>query len=171
VVSLDDLRELVLYKKQFFLPINLKDKKKGSAIFLMTPNYKSSLLAMSAPYTANRRCFESYYLNKAISAYIDSFDESVSFINNGEYLFEQPLSSEDRNKLDDSMFGLPKQRRYPLNDEAHVLAAIRFFNHVEKEYEEELAKNIIRRIGQLGIASKIKVGDKNRFKPYWEKSA
>ena len=129
MVSLDDLRELVIYKKQFFLPINLKDKKKGSAIFLMTPNYKSSLLAMSAPYTANRRCFESYYLNKAISAFINKFDESVSFTDDiGEYLFEQPLSSEDRNKLDDSMFGLPKQRRYPLNDEAHVLAAMRFCN-------------------------------------------
>ena len=180
MVSLDDLRELVIYKKSFFLPINIKDKKKGSAIFLMTPNYNSSLLAMNMPYAINRRYFESYYLNKAISVYINGKDKEELKDNNecvfdsnnpGDYLFEEALSSKERNELDDSMFGLPKQRRYPLNDEAHVLAAIRFFNHVEKEYEEELAKNIIKRIGQLGIASKIKVGDKNRFKPYWEKSA
>ena len=57
MVSLDDLKELVLYKKPFFLPIDPKDKKKGSAIMLLTPNYKSSMFAMTAPYAINRNYF------------------------------------------------------------------------------------------------------------------
>ena len=87
-----------------------------------------------------------------------------------KYLSETAMSSKDRNKLPDSEFGLPKQRRFPLNDEKHVLLAIKFFNHVEPEYESELAKNIIKKIKAYDMADKVHVGDKNRFKPYWEKS-
>ena len=47
MVVLDDLKDLMIYKKQFFLPINLKDKRHGSAIMLLTPNYQSSMLAQA----------------------------------------------------------------------------------------------------------------------------
>ena len=80
------------------------------------------------------------------------------------------LSSKQRNNLPDSAFGLPKERRYPMPDEKHVLLAIRFFNHVEPEKEKELAKNIIKKIKEFDMADKVKVGNGNRFKPYWEKS-
>ena len=169
MVSLDDLKELVLYKKPFFLPIDPKDKKKGSAIMLLTPNYKSSMFAMTAPYAINRRYFESYYFEKAITRYIKN--ESVFDMDNSdEYIFEQALSTKDRNSLPDSDFGLPSQRRYPMPDKSHVLSAIRFFNHVEKEYEAELAKNIIKKIKKFDMVSDVHVGKSNRFLPYWEKS-
>ena len=171
MVVLDDLKDLMIYKKQFFLPINLKDKRHGSAIMLLTPNYQSSMLAMTEPYIINRRTFESYYVEKSITRYIKQQNEAVIDIGDpGQYLFEVELTSSERKQLDDSEFGLPKQRRYPLNDEAHVLAAIRFFNHVEKEYEAELAKNIIKKIKEYDMADQVHVGDNNRFKPYWEKS-
>ena len=171
MVVLEDLKDLLMYKKQFFLPVNMKDKRHGSAIMLMTPNYQSSMLAMTEPYTLNRRTFESYYIEKTITRYIQQQTESVVEITDpGEYLFEVELTSKERKELDDSEFGIPEQRRYPLNDESHVLAAIRFFNHVEKEYEAELAKNIIKKIKEYDMADKVHVGDGNRFKPYWEKS-
>ena len=169
MVSLDDLKELVLYKKPFFLPIDPKDKKKGSTIMLLTPNYKSSMFAMTAPYTMNRRYFESYYFEKSITRYIKN--ESVYDMDNSdEYIFEEALSSKDRKELPDSDFGLPSQRRYPMPDKSHVLSAIRFFNHVEEEYEAELAKNIIKKIKKFDMASDVHVGKSNRFLPYWEKS-
>ena len=62
MVSLDDLRDLILYRKQFYLPIDLKDKLHGSAIFLFTPTYESSVTSMTKPYTVNKRYFESYYM-------------------------------------------------------------------------------------------------------------
>ena len=169
MVSLDDLKELVLYKKPFFLPIDPKNKKQGSAIMLLTPNYKSSMFAMTAPYAVNRRYFESYYFERSITRYIKN--ESVYETDDpGEYLFEEALSSKDRKALPDSDFGLPSQRRYPIPDKAHVLSAIRFFNYVEKEYEAELAKNIIKKIKAFDMADEVHVGKNNRFLPYWEKS-
>ena len=80
MVVLDDLKNLVLYKKPFFLPIDENDKKHNSLIMLLTPNYQSSMAAMNAPYIINRRYFESYYLEKNVYRYIkqqDGVGESV----------------------------------------------------------------------------------------------
>ena len=78
---------------------------------------------------------------------------------------EDKLISKERNSLDDSVFGIPSQRRYPLNDKAHVLAAIRMFNHVDSAHEAELARNIKRKMKEYGI-SPDQVGEKNRLKQY-----
>ena len=72
MVVLDDIKNLVMYKKNFFLPIDEKDKRHNSAIMLLTPNYQSSLNCMTAPYTINRKWFESYYLERNIYKYISS---------------------------------------------------------------------------------------------------
>ena len=169
MVSLDDLKELVLYKKQFYLPIDHKDKRHGSAIMLMTPSFQSSKMAMTAPYMVNRRYFESYFIEKATERLIHN--EAVYPAHDyGEYINEEAITTKQRNSLPDDEFGIPKYRRYPLNDEEHVLLAIRFFNHVEEKFEKELASNIIKKIKQHDMADKVHVGNKNRFKPYWEKS-
>ena len=94
-------------------------------------------------------------------------DDSMTYF---QYLREAGLTASEKKKLPDSAFGLPDQRRYPMPDEKHVLLAIKFFNHVEPEYEAELAKNIIKKVKEFDMADKVNVGDGNRFKPYWEKS-
>ena len=78
---------------------------------------------------------------------------------------EEKLVAKERNSLDDSTFGIPSQRRYPLNDRSHVLAAIRMFNHVDSAHEAELARNIKRKMKEYGI-SPDQVGEKNRLKKY-----
>lgn len=57
-------------------------------------------------------------------------------------VIEAVLSTEDRNKLKDSDFGLPNQRSYPLIDAEHVRSAIAYFYHCEEHDRKELAKNI-----------------------------
>ena len=169
MVSLDDLKELVLYKKQFYLPIDHKDKRHGSAIMLMTPSFQSSKMAMTEPYMINRHYFESYFIEKATERLI--YNESVYPAKDyGEYINEEAMTTATRNSLPDSEFGIPSQRRYPLNDEKHILLAIRFFNHVEEKYEKELASNIIKKVKEHNMADKVHVGEKNRFKSYWDKS-
>lgn len=169
MVSLDDLKELVLYRKQFYLPIDLKDKRRNAAIMLMTPTFKSSKMSMTAPYMVNRRYYESYYVEKATERLI--YNEAVYPAEDyGEYINEEALSSRTRNNLSDDEFGIPKYRRYPLNDEEHVLLAIRFFNHIESKFEKELASNIIKKVKEYDMAAKVHVSPKNRFKPYWDKS-
>ena len=70
-----------------------------------------------------------------------------------------------RSELDDSEFGLPELRKYPLNDREHVLAAIRFFNRCPYGYEEELARRIKRKMKEFKISSSI-VGHKNNLTRY-----
>ena len=86
------------------------------------------------------------------------------------FLFSLYVMSESgRANLPDSEFGIPELRKYPLDTEAHVLSAIKFFNYVEPKYEEELAKNIIRKIHEFKLEDKVNPGDKNRFSKYWKK--
>lgn len=64
----DDLKYMKLYKKRgVYLPINYKDKKHGSAILLLTPNYEISKQLMNNDFCINRNSsFISYYLEKDI---------------------------------------------------------------------------------------------------------
>lgn len=75
-------------------------------------------------------------------------------------LNERKLSAKERTD-----FGLPEQKKYPMPDREHVLAAIRMFNHVEPQYEEELARNIIRKMKEYNIPPET-VGPNNRLKKY-----
>lgn len=67
MLYLDDLKYMKLYKKQFYLPINKSDKKHGSAILLLTPDYASSNMLMNNKFTAmSNKSYESYYIEKDI---------------------------------------------------------------------------------------------------------
>lgn len=91
MVSLDDLKNLIIYKKQFYLPINEKNKKKNSLIMLLTPNYKSSANMMTLPYTKNLKYFESYYMEKNMFLYTKSTNEHVCVIPEADYS-DEPIS-------------------------------------------------------------------------------
>ena len=63
------------------------------------------------------------------------------------------MKAKKRNDLPDEMFGLPEQRKYPLNDEAHVKAAVRLFGKCPDEDKPRLARNILRRAKELNMDS------------------
>ena len=64
-------------------------------------------------------------------------------------------------------YGLPERKAYPMPDEKHVRSAIRFFNYASKDEEKELAKKINKMIKKFKIKD-INVGEKNRFKKYYQ---
>lgn len=78
-------------------------------------------------------------------------------------LLENKLKSYQRTD-----FGLPKQKKYPMPDKSHVLAAIRMFNYVNRKYEKELAKNIIEKMNKYNISYDT-IGDNNKLKKYLPK--
>jgi len=80
-------------------------------------------------------------------------------------LNEEKLSTEARNKLPDSEFGIPSLRKYPLQSKHQTMLAIKFFNYVDKEHEAELARNIIRKMKEYNISPDV-VGEKNRLRKY-----
>ena len=91
----------------------------------------------------------------------------MSLVKQIHKLFESSISSEERNNLKDSDFGIPDKRKYPLHDESHVKSAIRMFNYVDKSDEEQLASKINSAIKKFNIDD-IKVGANNRFIKYFK---
>ena len=57
-------------------------------------------------------------------------------------LFGESLTTEERNKLPDSAFGVPSERKFPLTDKGHVLSALSYFHTYEGKHKAQLAKNI-----------------------------
>ena len=64
---------------------------------------------------------------------------------------ESKLPTSKRKKLKDSDFGIPEKRTFPLNDRAHVEAAVRMFPHADNKDKEQLAKRILRKAHEFGI--------------------
>ena len=69
---------------------------------------------------------------------------------------------------DNKQYGVPEEKKFPLDSEAHVRSAVKFFNYVKPEYEEELASNIKKKIKEYDLD--ISIGDKNRLKKYIKES-
>lgn len=174
MIFVDQMKNLKIYKKPMFLPTLETDKKKHSAVFLLTPNYESSKRLMNHPMIVNRNRFQSYYLEPDLSYYISG--KVNKKVIKEEYVRECTvediyqnlceMSSKERNRLKSNQFGLPSKRKYPLDTEKHVRSAVRFFNYVDKEDEEELANNIIKAIKRFDI--KISIGENNRLSNYYQ---
>lgn len=84
---------------------------------------------------------------------------------------DAPKTKNDKlyqNAKEPIFYGLPHTKQYPMPDAAHVKSAIRFFNYVSKEDEEELARNINKMIRKYKLT--VNVGDANRFKKYYKSS-
>lgn len=89
-------------------------------------------------------------------------------LNEFEHFFcEAKLSTKARKKLDDSEFGIPELRKYPLTDKKHVLQAVRFFNKAEEKYKPELARRIVKRAKELDMEWE----NWDVLKPYLNKKA
>ena len=89
---LEDLKYNKLYKKRFFLPYIKEDKKHGSAILLLTPNYSYSNALMNNQFTINKNfMFSSYYIERDIMYTINhesrnleiTHEDPIEFINEG----------------------------------------------------------------------------------------
>ena len=82
--------------------------------------------------------------------------ESAALISSGcsdkmEILQEAKLKAAARNELPDSAFGIPEDRKYPLNDAAHVKAAIKMFSHCPDAKKAALAKRIVSAMSKFGV--------------------
>ncbi|MEG0807434.1 MAG: hypothetical protein RR410_03670 [Alistipes sp.] len=67
------------------------------------------------------------------------------------YKVQNRLSSEARNELKDSDFGIPELREYPLIDREHLRFAEAHFRFAPVDRKHLLAQRILARAAQLGI--------------------
>ena len=170
MVSLDDLSNLKIYRKEFFLPINPKDKKHNALIMLLTPNFNSSIKAMQMPYMVNRKYYESYYLEKDVYRYITSEgslvaprdDEFVTSIDEMDLPWNKKTKFETR-------YGIPEQKKFRLSSISDIKSAIKFFDKADNAHQSELAKNIIDAIKDFK-ADNIHVSKSNPFFKFFSKA-
>jgi len=177
MIHVHELKHLKMYNSnnKLIIPTTSEDKNKGSVVTLLTPNIESSINMINSTSVINRHWFKSYYIEKSINTIITTennvvgveydYDPIVDSIN--MCLTEGKLSANKRKGIPDKNFGVPSKRKFPLNDEEHVRAAIRMFNHVDPEDEETLAKNIIKKLDDFEITD-LEVGEKNRFSKYYK---
>lgn len=90
---------------------------------------------------------------------IEGFDESM---------LEAALPTKERNKLPDSAFGLPKERKFPLHDAKHVKLAVKMFGHCPEKDRKALAKKIDAAMTKFKI--NMKISKKNPIAQYLPKN-
>lgn len=81
---------------------------------------------------------------------------------------ESKLTTKKRENLPDKIFGLPDERKYPLNDENHVRLAIKFFLYCPANKKFILASNINKRAKALDM--KLHITDDSPFAKYADKN-
>lgn len=66
-------------------------------------------------------------------------------------IMEAELSTEERNDLKASQFGLPEERKFPLTDAKHVRSAISYFHTCPENKKPQLAKRIKSAAKKFGV--------------------
>lgn len=140
MIYLDDLKYMKLYKKEFLLPINKDDKKHGSAILLLTPNYESSVNLMNYRFALNKpvTTFQSYYIEKDIMYTINHESRNLeiahtdysTIINEQPSIFIETTDIKNYESLEDSYIN---EFYCKLGD--HII----FFNEM---YDEEVYNEV-----------------------------
>lgn len=174
-IHINDMKSLKMYRgnNKLFIPLDKDDNKRGSLIYLLTPDISSSIDMINSDMIINRNWFKSYYIDKSINAIIKAdtgeIQEFVQYEDDTVQAFinESKLAAKERNELPDSEFGIPSKRSFPLNDKAHVQAAIRMFNQCPVDDEKTLANNIIKKLKEYDMKD-IDVSAENRFHVYYK---
>ena len=91
----------------------------------------------------------------------DGYDDLVKILG------EAAMKAAKRNSLPDEEFGLPSQRKFPLNDKKHVRLAIQMFKHCPEKDRKELAGNIKKAADKFGM----KVDTESTAKKYLSESS
>ena len=74
MLLMDELDYMRLYpaKRRVHIPVNLDNKRKGAAIMLLTKNSVDSYALMNMPYMYNPNLYKSLYIDRNVTAMIDS---------------------------------------------------------------------------------------------------
>ena len=139
-IFLDDISPLKLYKTKFYLPVNMRDRKLGSVIFLLSKNIDKSIQLMQNPLFINIFSFLSYYIERDVMLYLN--EQDYRWLPEDSYILES-LTAKERDAIPKEDFGLPDERKYPLDSEEHVRSAIKLFGHCEEDKKIKLAKAIM----------------------------
>ena len=168
------INELITFRERFEKASDVLSYAKSRAFdtvlpflehdkYLITPAHKKNEKAI---FLACERNTASIYLHDVI----DEMYETCALTKDNElskkylYLLES-LSSKERSKIDTNDFGIPEERKYPLDTKKHVISAIKLFGHCDTKYRKELAGRILRAMERYDIPRSY-IGENNTMRNY-----
>lgn len=133
-----------MYKKQFFLPLNMKDKRHNSCALLLCPNIESSKKFLTHP-LLNGKYYNSYYLEKAVMYYINQESGSME-------LDDDTYVTEDLKIFDDKYsFGI-KIDGYSIDvDEAKKYVTKKKLQEIADSYNISLPNTVVISVSRTGV--------------------
>lgn len=100
--TIEDLKDLKIYRSPFILPVNDDDRRKGSLIFLISPNIASSGKLMNIPYGLNKmNAFHSYFMERQVSYFINEDGKLIFDDDNSTYLHE--VSEDELDEMEEEL--------------------------------------------------------------------
>lgn len=142
----DELTNLRMYKKQFCLPLNMDNKRKGSCALLLTPNVDSTKAFFNNPLFVNRY-YNGYYIERAVMYYINH--ESGNLISSDDkYITEDVSLVDSNNKTKLQVEGY----QYDI-DNFKKSVSISDFEKIAKKYKIKLPDTINVSIRRTGISA------------------
>lgn len=110
------------------------------------------------------RMLKEGFMQAKVAVYKKALQSIKSELSESITLNEAKLKAAERNELPDSAFGIPSKRKFPLNDPAHVKAAVKMFRHASPADRPELARRIKRAIKKFNLD--IEIGEDNPLHEY-----
>ena len=72
MIFVDQMQNLKVYRNPLFLPTIENDKKNGSSVLLLTPDYESSRSLITHPLLINKLRYQSYYAERDLTRFLSS---------------------------------------------------------------------------------------------------
>ena len=142
-----DIKNLRIYRQKMFLPTlensDTPNKKTKSAIFLLTPNERSSLKLMKHPLLVNMRRYQSYYIERDLTYFIQS-----SKLNSDGDLEEGYFYIDDNEEVlnEDSVWSSSGQHDRPCG-KVHYEGFVHDINILKKAFTVEDAHEVFEYLG------------------------
>lgn len=128
-----------------------EEKKKEKKENKLCKNKKAFLLATEKAELEKE--IRSIMENVLDTLYLNNYmTESSSNSRSAYYIYLiESLSTKERNAIPLKEFGIPEERKYPLDTKKHVESAIRLFGKCEPKYREQLAGRILKAMKKFNI--------------------
>lgn len=90
---------------------------------------------------------------------LDMYHAFFSFLHTDDDITMEATKRMNREKLSDTLFGIPSKKKYPLTQESSIKNCIRFFRFCPNENKKELATNVLKAMESFHMTREETYGD------------
>lgn len=141
---MNELKHLFLYSanQNVYVPIDEKDKRRNSAILLLTPSLDISNRLMTLPYLYNPDLFTSFYVDRNVSAYVNNIQNNIDFDEQQEEAVSEAMVNAMTNSI-----------KFKFDDHTSIMDQ----NYIREVYYKDNAKYYAKLLGIKNVPDKINV--------------